>query len=149
MDLKYSNACKEIEVLFDYFLDEKDLSKIPAEQMENIRNNANSQFIYAIDETKPLEEQQISKEAKAIIINIYERYFATEEQKNGIREILYLNKKKEKQEKREKYNTDDIFKKSNNVQNTENSNNSALTEYKESIFKRFKKFIFKILHIRK
>ena len=32
MDLKYSNACKEVLVLFDYFLDENDLSKIPEKQ---------------------------------------------------------------------------------------------------------------------
>ena len=66
-----------------------------------------------------------------------------------------LNQKKEEQEKIEKYNPDDIFKKANNTTETtnmeisENNTNTALIEYKESFFTKFKNFIFKILHISK
>lgn len=54
MDLKYSNACKEVMVLFDYFLDENDLSKIPEKQMKHLRKNANQQCTYIVDESKVL-----------------------------------------------------------------------------------------------
>ena len=54
MDLKYSNACKEVVVLFDYFLDENDLSKILEKQMKHLRENANQQYTYIVDESKVL-----------------------------------------------------------------------------------------------
>ncbi len=90
MDLKYSNACKEVVVLFDYFLDENDLSKIPEKQIKHLRENANQQYTYIVDESKMLEEQEISKEAKAIILSLYKKYFATAEQKRKVDEIVEL-----------------------------------------------------------
>lgn len=90
MDLKYSNACKEVLVLFDYFLDENDLSQIPEKQIEHIKKNANQQYNYFIDESKVLEEQEISKEAKAIIVSLYKKYFTTSEQKKKVDEILAI-----------------------------------------------------------
>ena len=90
MDLKYSNACKEVLVLFDYFLDENDLSKIPEKQIEHIKKNANQQYNYIIDESKELEEQEVSKEAKAIIVSLYKKYFTTSEQKRKVNEIIAI-----------------------------------------------------------
>ena len=90
MDLKYSNACKEILVLFDYFLDKNDLSKIPEKQIEHIKKMANQQYNYIIDESKELEEQEISKEAKAIIVSLYKKYFTTSEQKRKVDEIIAI-----------------------------------------------------------
>ena len=46
-----------------------------------------------------LSEQNISPEANATIINIFRDYFATEEQKIKIKEILNLNQKKKKKKK--------------------------------------------------
>lgn len=69
--------------------------------------------------------------------------------------IKYLKKKlhfnqKKKEEKREKYNPDALFKKvDKNIERTENNNTTALIEYKESFFTKFKNFILKILHINK
>ena len=90
MDLKYSNACKEILVLFNYFLDEDDLSKIPEKQIEHLKKNANQQYNYVIDESKELEEQEISKEAKAIIVSLYKKYFTNNEQKRKVDEIISI-----------------------------------------------------------
>lgn len=112
-------------------------------------------YIFTINPEIDLSEQNISPEANAIIVNLFRDYFATEEQKVRIKEILDLNQKKEEQEKREKYNPDDIFKKANkdtettNIEPSENYTNTALIEYKESFFTRFKNFIFKLLHISK
>lgn len=94
MDKKYANACKEVIVLFDYFLAENDLAKIPEEQLEYIKQNANQDYIYCVDENKALEEQEISQEAKAIILSLYKKYFTTAEQKKKVDEILYLYRQK-------------------------------------------------------
>ena len=45
----------------------------------------------------------------AIIINLFTDYYATEEPKVKIKEILDLNQKKEEQEKREIYTPDAIW----------------------------------------
>ena len=117
MNLKYSNACKEVLVLFDYFLDEDDLSKIPQKQIEHLKKNANQQYNYVIDESKTLEEQEISKEAKAIIICLYKKYFATDEQKRKIDETIYNFDK----QKSIKNDNNSIF---NSIEDTLNHNNS-------------------------
>jgi hypothetical protein len=44
----------------------------------------NSREYFKIDTTKPLEEQNLSNEAKAIIANIFKKYWATEYQKERI-----------------------------------------------------------------
>ena len=96
MNSKYSNACKEVLVLFDYFLEESDLNKIPKEQMEYLKKNANHNYNYMIDTAKNLEDQDVSKEAKAIIISLYKKYFITSDKKKKVDEILELIDKQKK-----------------------------------------------------
>lgn len=90
MNLEYSNACKEVLVLFDYFLDENELSKIPKKQIDYLKKLANPKYNYVVDESKALEEQEISKEAKAIILSLYKKYFINEDKKKAVDEILKL-----------------------------------------------------------
>lgn len=122
MNLKYSNACKEVLVLFDYFLDENDLSKIPEKQIEYLRQNANQQYIYFVDETKELEEQEMSKEAKAIIISLYKKYFANKEQRKKIDEIVSIMDKQGNIKKTNNSgfnNLDEVLKQKNVVNDNE------------------------------
>ena len=143
----YSKAYKEVLEIIKHF-PEDEYNKIPKEKIEFYEQNMDRDYEFAINPDIDLEEQNISKEANAIIVSLYQDYFATEEQKQKIKEILKLNEKKAEQERREKYNPNDIFK--NKVKDEEQSReikDTALVEYKESFFARFKKFILKILHI--
>lgn len=149
----YARAYKEVLEIIRYFPKEE-YSKIPQEKIEFYKNNMDKDYVFTINPEIDLSEQNISPEANAIIVNLFIDYYATEKQKDNIKEILDLNQKKEEQEKREKYNPDDIFKKVNkdehiNVKTPKNNTNTALIEYKESFFVRFKNFVFKILHINK
>ena len=110
MDIKYSNGCKEVSILFEYFLKEEELSKIPSEQLEYIRKNANPYYDYTIDETKPLDEQKMSKEAKAIIVSIYQKYFANDEQKMKINEIIGILEKQKNLEQNTMYGFNEFDK---------------------------------------
>ena len=103
-------------------------------------------YNFKINPEIDLSEQSISPEANAIMINLFTDYYATEEQKIKIKNILDSNQQKEEQEKRERYNPDNIFKN----RNTENiiQNEVALVEYKESIFKRFINKIKSIFNIK-
>lgn len=143
----YAKAYTEVLEVIRHFPKEE-YSKIPVEKIEFYKTNMDKDYTFTINPEIDLAEQNISQEANAIIVNLFRDYFATEEQKIKIKEILDLNQKKDEQEKREKYNPDDIFKKSNKITQikTEESEN-ALIEYKETFFTKFKNFIFRILHI--
>lgn len=146
----YAKAYKEVLEIIKYFPREE-YCKIPKEKIDFYKHNMDKEYIFKINPEIALSKQNISPEANAIIVNLFSDYFATEEQKVKIKEILDLNQKKEEQEKREKYNPDDIFKQANkNTEETPETNtNIALIKYKETFFIRFKNFIFKILHINK
>ena len=146
----YAKAYKEVLEIIKYF-PEKEYNKIPKEKIEYYKNNMDKNYEFIIDPQKDLSEQNISKEANAIIVSLYQDYFATEEQKQKIKEILELNEKKAELARREKHNPEDIFK--NKVKQVEDekdnkqTENTALVEYKENFFTRFKNFILKLLHI--
>ena len=153
MNNLYAKAYVEVLEIISHFPKE-DYKKIPSEKIQFYEKNKDKSYKFKINPEIDLEIQNISKEAKAIIINLFTDYFATKEQKDKIQEILELNKKINEQEKREKYNPDYIFKKVNkfeqdDIKTPKNTTNTALIEYKESFFTRFKNFIFKILHINK
>ena len=82
---------------------EEEYNKIPKEKIEFYEVNKDQNYQFVINPRIDLSEQNISKEANAIIVTLFQDYFATEEQKEKIKEILELNKKKSEQEKREKY----------------------------------------------
>ena len=103
-------------------------------------------YNFTINPEIDLSKQNISKEANAIMVNLFKEYFATEEQKTKINEILELNQKKSEKEKREKYNPEDIFK---NKESKVSKENVSLIERKETFFTKFKSFILKLLHLDK
>ena len=150
----YAKAYTEVLEIIKYFPQEE-YNKIPNEKIEFYKNNMDKDYVFFINPEIDLSKQNISSEANAIIVNLFTEFYATEEQKAKIKDILNINQQKEEQEKKEKYNPDDIFKKVNNtteitnIEISENNTNTALIEYKESFFTRFKNFIFKILHINK
>ena len=149
----YAKAYKEVLEIIKYFSKEE-YDKIPKEKIKFYEKNMDKDYNFSIDPEIDLSKQNISPEANAIIINLFTDYFANEEQKTKIKEILEINQQKEEQTKREKYNPDDLFKNKHkesiievNDKNLENDTNTALVEYKESFFTRFKNFILRILHI--
>lgn len=145
----YAKAYTEVLEIIKYF-SEEEYAKIPIEKIEFYKNNMDKNYNFTIDPEIDLAEQSISIEANAIIVNLFRDYYATEEQKVRIKEILELNAKKEEQEKRTKYNSNNLLKK---VDRQENENKEvekskkSITEYKETFFTKFKRFISRILHI--
>ncbi len=150
----YAKAYKEIFEIIKHFPQEE-YNKIPKEKVKFYEENMDKNYDFTINPDIDLSEQNISRETKALIITLYEDYFATKKQKEKIKEILELNQKKAEQEKRKKYNPDDLFKnqkedlKNNEQENTDkNIHEISLVEYKENFFTIFKNFILKLLHIK-
>lgn len=142
---KYAKAYTEVLEIIKYFPKE-DYNKIPKKKIEFYKENMDKNYDFTINPDIDLSEQNLSPEANAIIVTLYRDYFASEEQKQKIKEILELNEKKAEQEKREIYNPDNLFINNNRQKN--NVQEKALVEYEENFFIKFKNFIMKLLHLK-
>lgn len=133
----YACAYREVIEILKY-TNKDDVNKIPSDKILLWRDNMKEDYNFEIDEEKPLSEQNISKEARAILANIFKQYWATDYQKERIEAKEKYDVEQIEKEKYAKYNPNDIFK--NRKQETSKdgniSNTVAMVEYKESIFKR-------------
>ncbi len=133
-----AKAYREVLEIIKYF-PEEEYNKIPKEKIDFFKQNMDSNYKFSIDPKIELSKQNISKEANAIIVALYEDYYATESERENIEEILRLNELKNEQKKRKKYSANIIFKK------REYNEKKEIVEYKETIFTKIKKYILKIL----
>ena len=142
---KYAKAYKEVLEIIKYF-PEEEYNKIPKEKIEFYNKNMDQEYEFAINPSIDLGKQNISNEANAIIVKLFQDYYATESQKVKIKEILELNEKKKEQKIREKYSPDDLFNNKNIYENVQKckSQENALIKYKEKFCTKFKNFIMKL-----
>ncbi len=137
VDIQYANAYTEVlEILKN--ISQEDYNKVPKEKINLFEHNANKEYIFDYDSTKTLEEQNVSKTARAIIAILFRDYWATDEQRNKIKTFQNNKRHQLEKEKNEKYSYDNLFKKrnENSIQEVSTEDNVALVEYKESIFKK-------------
>ena len=107
------------------------------EVIEVLKYTKRKDYDFKIDTSKTLEEQNLSDEAKAIIANIFKKYWATDYQKERIEAKEKYDMEQLEKEKHEKYNPDDIFKRrQTNMQTESISDNVSIVEYKIPVFKR-------------
>lgn len=85
---EYTNACTEVLEILKSVKDE-DLKRIPNEEIENLKENANMEHEFSYDATKNINEQNVSKAAKGIIAYFFVKYIATVEQKQKILSIQH------------------------------------------------------------
>ena len=81
----------EVLAILEYYLIVEDYNKIPKEMIEFFEKTADREYRYKIDKTKTYIEQNISKKSNSIIVSLYREYFASEEEKNVLNQILALN----------------------------------------------------------
>ena len=133
----YACAYREVIEVLKYTKRE-DVNKIPKSRILLWRTNMKKDYDFKIDTTKTLEEQNLSKEAKAIIANIFKKYWATDYQKERIEAKEKYDIEQMEKEKYQKYNPDDIFKnRKQNIQQEEVASKTvSMVEYREPLFKR-------------
>ena len=146
----YEMAYVEVLEILNH-LPQEDYNKIPKEKIEYYEKNKDRNYFFKFDEYFPIEEQRISKKAKAIIISLFKNYFATQIQQQKLNSILQENSKKIEIAKLKKYNPDNLFKnKETNIELLENSND--MVEHKESIITKiknwFKRIVYQIIYIK-
>lgn len=109
IDEKYAKAYKEIIEILKY-VNKEDVNKIPKEMLDMFEANKDKNYTFKVDITKSLEAQNISKEAKAILANIFRDYWATNYQKDKIIKKEMNERQLLEDNKREKYNPNNLFK---------------------------------------
>ena len=141
MGNNYSKAYTEVLEIISHFSREE-YSKIPKEKIEFYEKNKDRDYQFKINPEVDLSEQNISREANAIIITLFRDYFATDKQKEKLEEILKSNEKRLEEIKRKKYNPDDIFKNTVSQKTSEDKqSNLPVEEKKSNFFTRFLNYI--------
>lgn len=142
MTKTYRTEYNEILELLKY-IPLNDYLKIPTEKISFFKEHIDADYKFTFNKSKPINEQNISKNAYIIFTKLYRDYIATESEKIKINEILELNSMKNEQSKMVSYNSEEIFKKKDNEQK---NSNVSIVEYKEPllirIINKIKSFIF-------
>lgn len=141
----YANAYQEVVEVLKYTKKE-DLIKIPKFRIELYKRYMNKENNFKIDKNKPLKDQKLSNEAKAILANLYKDYRATDYEKQGIeaKENYDLE-----QIARERYNPDNLFnKKQTNINNISNKETDIMVIEEEKWYKKLFNTIKKLFNIK-
>ena len=117
----YANAYKEVLIVLDNLIKE-DYDKIPKEYIEFLKSNCNNEYEFYYDNSKTFEEQELLDYTKYILFGLFEKFGATELQKEKIKAFKNSYYIKMEKEKKEKYNPDDIFKDKQIMDKNENMN---------------------------
>ena len=106
MENTYSNAYTEVlEIL--KIVPKEQYEKIPKEELDFLEKNRNKDYNFSYD----IENPNTLRKTDAILISMYKKYIATENEKKAIEEILELNYRKNELEKKEKYGDKVLFNK--------------------------------------
>ena len=104
-----SKAYVETIELLKYFSIEQ-VKKIPEEKLKVFLKFKDESYIYKVDETKSFFEQDMMPETKAIFTILFEDYWATDEQREALKQKEKEAFKELEDKKRNLYNSDNLFK---------------------------------------
>ena len=143
INIEYANAYAEMLEILKH-VSKEDYDKIPKRRIQLFETNANKEYKFTYNPNLTLNEQNVSKRAKAIIAILFRDYWATEKQREKIIAKQNNDRMQIEKNKQERYNSDNLFyhraKKVENIQNE----TVSLTEYKETFFSKIIKKIRQI-----
>lgn len=145
----YAKAYVEILEIIHH-MGEEYKRKIPSKLLDFFEENKDINYIYQLIEKKDSQHKIFLDETIGLLSMLESKYWTTPEEKGILDKALKDNEIEYQKQLNEKYNPDNLFKKQNQVKNIEEvmKNEVAITEYKESIFKRFINKIKSIFHIK-
>ncbi len=115
---EYAIAYAEILEILKY-IPKSDYDKIPKEKLNLFDIKKDKKYKFKYNPNKTLEENNVSKRAKAIIIILFRDYWSNDTQRKKIIAKQNNDRKIIELEKIENYNYEDIFKKSSINKNVE------------------------------
>lgn len=147
MKAKTKDAYVEVLGILD-LLDEEQKNRIPKKLKEFFENNKKQDYQVNIDSNIPLEEQNLLQETVDILAMLKLNYWCTnEKEKEGLLNLLNENEKKYQEELRKKYNPNNLFKDKESKRVIYTNEELSIVKYKESIFKRIKDWLKRILFL--
>ena len=152
MEDNYKKAYKEIVEILKY-VPEESINKIPQEMRNMFEEKQLKTYDFQIDTNKTFDEQELLKETKAILANIFRDYWATPYQKEKIEAKEKYDRQKSEEKKTKKYNPHNLFE-NKNSEKIENENtdvekisNLPLEVKKEKFYEKIIQFFKKIFNI--
>ena len=147
--LKARNAkeLKEVSEILKFF-PQNELNKISKNFLMYIEENKDDEYEFEWNAENEVNVNTVLPGTITLLQMIFLNYYASEEEVKEINETLDENERIFQQKNHEKYNTDIFLKKANeyekeaetqvenNLQKNPNNDNTQMTIYKESIFKR-------------
>lgn len=128
------------EILIEY---EDGIENVPERVIRFLDDNRDKEYVF--DYGDDLENFKLEKDAESLLIYIYTKYLASEEEKNVLESMAKIQYEQNQKENQEQYKND-IF----NAQKEKHIEEVQLinlpVEYKESIIKRILKFIKKFFN---
>ena len=95
-DIQYANAYTEVLDILKY-ISKEDYEKIPKSKIKVFEENSNKNYNFTYDESKTLEEQNVSEITKMIIAILCRDYWTTNEQR-----YIIIKKQREAREEQER-----------------------------------------------
>lgn len=90
MNDSFAIACTEVTIFLEQISRDK-RNKIPDNVILYYKENMDTNYKFEIDKNKSILEQNFSKKAATIIIAIYKKYLANEEEIFELKEHLRMN----------------------------------------------------------
>lgn len=113
----YDKAYKEVLVILNN-LRKEDCDKIPEEYIEFLKSNCDNEYQFYYDNSKSFEDQELLDDTKYILFGLFEKFGATELQKEKIK-AFKNNYYKKIEEMTVGFEPDDIFNnRRNNIDTT-------------------------------
>lgn len=135
----YNKRLVEVDVILNH-LSESDYNKIPEDVLQLIKDNMDKEYTWVFDESKPLKEQNVSRDTIAFLSYINMEYLLNDKQKEYMQKLHEINeqeKRKEEYSNDVKYDYSELFKRNNKTEDlgqiTEKEQTS-LVVYKEGFF---------------
>lgn len=92
MQKTFAMSCTEVYEIINS-LPKEEFEKIPLHEIEFLKKNKDNEYKFIVDKNINIEELNISKRANAMIVILWEKYFASDTQKQKLRVILDNNQK--------------------------------------------------------
>lgn len=133
------------EIIIEY---EDGIENVPENVIKFLDDNRDKEYVF--DYSDDLENFKLEKDAENLLIYIYAKYLAPEEERQVIENMAKAQRIKKEADKQKEYNKE-IFEQNKDIEeNIENTvqENFLPVEYKESLIKKILKF-FKNIFKRK
>lgn len=116
MQKTFAMSCTEVYEIINS-LPKAEFEKIPLHEIEFLKKNKDNEYKFIVDKNINIEELNISKRANAMIVILWEKYFASDTQKQKLKVILDNNQKIVNKKREEQYSYQELFNKNRKQNN--------------------------------